>query len=216
MALASRFALAVAAPARASRACRAMCTTGSMHANNAADATAPATSHQPTPRRRPTQGELVEAVMAKATETPLPPLIDIAVNLTDRSFDKDRLAVMERAHRAGVEALVSTGCCLRSTQAALELCETHDAPLSLYFTAGVHPHNASQWDAATAERLREIAAHPRCVAVGECGLDFNRNFSPPEAQEACFAAQVALAAELDAPLLLHCRDAGDRFAEILR
>jgi TatD DNase family protein len=63
--------------------------------------------------------------------------------------------------------------------------------------------------------LRELASHPRCVAIGECGLDFNRNFSPPEAQERWFAAQVQLAEELQLPLFMHCRDAGQRFAAIL-
>lgn len=151
-----------------------------------------------------------------ACSAPPQPLIDIAVNLTDRSFEKDRGQVLARARRAGLEALVSTGCCLRSTAAAQALCDAPDAPLALYFTAGVHPHNASQWDAAAGAALAAAAAHPRCVAVGECGLDFNRNFSTPAAQEACFAAQAAAAAALDMPLLLHCRDAGGRFIEILR
>ena len=71
-------------------------------------------------------------------------------------------------------------------------------------------------DDSTLAELRRLAAHPRCVAVGECGLDFNRNFSPPEAQERWFAAQIELAEELGLPLFMHCRDAGERFAHIYR
>jgi TatD DNase family protein len=75
---------------------------------------------------------------------------------------------------------------------------------------------AQHCDDDTLPLLRRLAAHPRCVAVGECGLDFNRNFSPPDAQERWFQAQVALAQELCMPLFLHCRDAGPRFLDLLR
>jgi Tat protein secretion system quality control protein TatD with DNase activity len=71
-------------------------------------------------------------------------------------------------------------------------------------------------DDATLGVLRQLAADPRCVAIGECGLDFNRNFSPPDVQELWFAAQVDMAEELGMPLFMHCRDAGERFAAILR
>ncbi|KXZ56655.1 hypothetical protein GPECTOR_1g590 [Gonium pectorale] len=67
----------------------------------------------------------------------------------------------------------------------------------------------------TLGELRQLAAHSRCVAVGECGLDFNRNFSPPEVQEKWFEEHIKLAKELRMPLFMHCRDAAERFAEIL-
>jgi TatD DNase family protein len=139
-------------------------------------------------------------------------MIDVGANLVNRVFDGDRRAVMERAAAAGVEACIVTGTCVRTSQAAARLCE---ADKTLWFTAGVHPHNAKGCHAGTLGALRKLAAHPRCVAIGECGLDFNRDFSPRPDQERWFAAQVELAESLGKPLFLHCRDAEPRFIEIL-
>ncbi|MGA7986114.1 MAG: TatD family hydrolase, partial [Burkholderiales bacterium] len=86
----------------------------------------------------------------------------------------------------------------------------------LWATAGVHPHHARDCDGATIPALREIAAHPRVVAIGECGLDYNRNYSPHPDQERWFVAQLELGIELGKPLFLHSRDAHPRFAEIVR
>jgi TatD DNase family protein len=85
-------------------------------------------------------------------------------------------------------------------------------------TAGVHPHNAKDWDAAALARLRELAAGAAATlaAIGECGLDYNRNFSPPQAQRQCFEDQLALAAQLGKPVFLHERDAFDDFVSILK
>jgi TatD DNase family protein len=79
----------------------------------------------------------------------------------------------------------------------------------------VHPHNARDWTPRTLEQLRTLAGAPEVVAIGECGLDFNRDFSPRPDQERCFAAQVELACELRKPLFLHQRDAHERFLAIL-
>ncbi|KAG2443084.1 hypothetical protein HYH02_009498 [Chlamydomonas schloesseri] len=169
-------------------------------------------------RTRPHQGDLVQAQMFAAPV----PVVDIGVNLVDHSFQSDLPKVLGRAAAANVRALLVTGTCLRTAKAAANLVDAHAAaagtptqPL-LYFTAGVHPHNAKQCTPDTLTELRRLAAHPRCVAIGECGLDFNRNFSPPDVQEEWFEQQVVLAKELRKPLFLHCRDAGERFAEILR
>jgi TatD DNase family protein len=86
----------------------------------------------------------------------------------------------------------------------------------LFATAGVHPHHARECDARTIPLLRALAAHPRVVAIGECGLDFNRNYSPHPDQEKWFVAQLELALELKKPLFLHSRDAFPRFTEILK
>ncbi|KAL4449421.1 hypothetical protein ABPG77_007065 [Micractinium sp. CCAP 211/92] len=163
-------------------------------------------------RTRPSQGELVQRCMVVGPAT-----IDIGANLVDKSFDKDREAVLERAAQAGVAAIIVTGTCVRTSRAAAALCDSPaERRHNLYFTAGVHCHNAKGCDEHTLGALRQLAAHERCVAIGETGLDFNRNFSPPEVQERWFAAQVQLAEELRMPLFLHCRDAGARFADILR
>jgi TatD DNase family protein len=139
-------------------------------------------------------------------------LADIGANLTHASFRDDLDAVLARARAHGVATIVVTGTTVAESRRAAEIAETH----GLYATAGVHPHHARECDAATIPALRELAKHPRIVAIGECGLDFNRDYSPRHDQETCFVAQLELAAELGKPLFLHSRDAHPRFAEILR
>ena len=140
-------------------------------------------------------------------------LIDIGANLTHAAFQPDLDEVVARAHAAGVGELVGTGTGVEESRAAVALAAAHPA---LYATAGVHPHHASACDEATIPALREIARHPKVVAIGECGLDFNRNYSPHPSQEQWFLAQLELGIELGKPLFLHSRDAHPRFAGILR
>lgn len=140
-------------------------------------------------------------------------LIDIGVNLTHRSFARDRDAVIERARAAGVGTLILTGTSVAHSREALALARRH--PGVLYSTAGIHPHDAKSATPETLRELRTLASQTEVVAVGECGLDFNRNFSPPAVQEQIFAAQVALAVELGKPLFLHERDAHEAFVAIL-
>jgi TatD DNase family protein len=96
--------------------------------------------------------------------------------------------------------------------AAIRVAEQFD----FHATAGVHPHHARDCGAQTIPALRELAKHPRNIAIGECGLDFNRNYSPHPDQERWFVAQLELGLELGKPLFLHSRDAHPRFAEILK
>jgi TatD DNase family protein len=142
-----------------------------------------------------------------------PELIDIGVNLDHASFEQDREQVIERAEAAGVSGMVLTGTSIKSSQGVLKLAQAY--PGQLYATAGVHPHNARQCNTQTIQDLRKLAAHSEVVAIGECGLDFNRDFSPRPVQERWFEEQVALACELKMPLFLHERDAHQRFSEIL-
>ncbi|GIL72872.1 hypothetical protein Vretifemale_3164 [Volvox reticuliferus] len=162
-------------------------------------------------RRRPSQGQLTQAVVFPSPV----PIVDIGVNLVDYSFRSDLRDVLQRAYDANVRALVVTGTCVHTSTAAAQLCDAQRDSYPLFFTAGVHPHNAKKCNDTTLGELRRLAAHPRCVAIGECGLDFNRNFSPPDVQEKWFEAQVLLAKELRRPLFMHCRDAGKQFANIL-
>lgn len=143
---------------------------------------------------------------------PVAPLIDIGVNLTHESFDDDRDEVIQRAARAGVARMIITGTTVAATARAVELAASRPG---LYATAGIHPHHATELDGHAIDALRELAAHPRIVAIGECGLDFFRNFSPPDSQERAFAAQLELAAECALPVFLHQRDAHERFTAIL-
>ncbi|MFT4589083.1 MAG: TatD DNase family protein [Candidatus Binatia bacterium] len=144
----------------------------------------------------------------------MPSLIDIGLNLTDKSFDKDRDEVIERAKEVGVSAMILTGSTVECSKLACTLAKTR--PGLLFSTAGVHPHHAAECDDATIPALRDVATLPEVVAVGECGLDFFRNISPPEAQEKWMDAQLQLAVDLQMPVFLHERDAHESFAAILR
>ncbi len=140
--------------------------------------------------------------------------IDIGVNLCDKSFAKDQGQVMQRARDAGVDHMVVTGTSAIGSRAARLLAADHPGILSS--TAGVHPHHAKDCGAETIEQLRSLAGEPEVVAIGECGLDYNRNFSPPDVQRKWFEAQVQLACELDMPLFLHEREATKDQVEILK
>ena len=143
-------------------------------------------------------------------------LVDIGVNLMSPAFDHDREAVIARAEAAGVR-LIITGNSIESSNAAQAYARLHARCMT---TAGVHPHNARDWNAAALSRLRELAAGESAAitiaAIGECGLDYNRNFSPQQAQRKCFEEQLALAAQLKKPVFLHERDASDDFLSILK
>lgn len=139
-------------------------------------------------------------------------MFDIGVNLTSSQFAKDRDAVVERARAAGVRGMLLTGTNLHESEEALQLAKRYPGCWS---TAGVHPHDSSSWTEETGAALRRLAAQPEVVAIGECGLDFNRNFSTPQEQERAFTAQLALAADLALPVFLHCRDAHSRFLTLL-
>jgi TatD DNase family protein len=136
-------------------------------------------------------------------------LIDIGLNLTHDSFDHDRDKVLGRAVEAGVRRFIVTGTSVATSARALELASAR--PNLLYATAGVHPHYASEFDTHSASALRKLLGNSRVVAVGECGLDYFRDFSPREDQERAFAAQLDLAVEAQLPVFLHQRDAHDDF-----
>jgi TatD DNase family protein len=142
-----------------------------------------------------------------------PSLVDIGVNLTHKSFRSDRDQVVARASARGVTTLIVTGTSLANSREGQKL--AGGRPGTLYATAGVHPHNARECDADTIGQLRQLAGNPEVVAIGECGLDYNRDFSPRPVQDRWFEAQIELAFELGMPLFLHERDAHQRFLEIL-
>jgi len=141
-------------------------------------------------------------------------LIDIGANLTNRSFAGDLEQVLTRARAAGLETIVVTGTSVEGSRQALEVAKEH--PDILRCTAGVHPHDASSCDATTLEQLQLLAKNPQVVALGECGLDYNRDFSPRPTQLEWFEAQVTLAVEMGKPLFLHERDAHGAFVEVVR
>lgn len=142
-----------------------------------------------------------------------PPLVDIAANLTAPAFAGDREAVLARARAAGVVALVAAGTTVDDSASAVDLARAHAG--FVWCTVGVHPHYAAACDDTTIPRLRELAADPHVVAVGECGLDFFRDLSPRPVQERWFRAQMELGCELGRPLYMHERDAHERFAALV-
>jgi TatD DNase family protein len=141
-------------------------------------------------------------------------LIDIGANLTHESFRHDFDALIERAHAQGVSRMVVTGASREGSEQALVL--AHARPGVLYATAGVHPHHAVDYDDATDARLRELCRDDAVRAVGETGLDYNRNYSPREVQLAVFERQLAIAVDLHMPVFLHQRDAHGDFIALLR
>lgn len=140
-------------------------------------------------------------------------MIDIGVNLGNRAFVSDRDGVLERARDAGVTGIIVTGTSVAESVAASQLAATR--PGYLWSTAGVHPHDAKSCNDDTLDRLRGLAGESHVVAIGECGLDFNRDFSPRPVQERWFEAQLELASSLSMPVFLHERDASERFLAIL-
>ncbi len=132
-------------------------------------------------------------------------MIDSHCHLDDAAFDSDRDEVLRRAADAGLTALITI-------DAAGEFLDRYPA---LWGTAGVHPHEAGKFDAATIPNLRERARHPRVVAIGEIGLDYHYDFAPRDVQRRCFIAHLELARELDLPIVIHTREAWDDTFAIL-
>lgn len=141
-------------------------------------------------------------------------MIDIGINLTHRQFQPDREDVLQKAIAAGVSPLIITGTSVRGSTEAATYAARH--PGILYSTAGMHPHDAKSCNAQTIDQLRLLCKKPQVVAVGECGLDYDRDFSPRDVQRKWFEAQIALAEELDMPLFLHERAAFADFKAILQ
>jgi TatD DNase family protein len=121
---------------------------------------------------------------------------------------------MARALQAGVRRQVITGADLASSHQAAALAAQH--PGRLWSTAGVHPHHAQSFAGSQRAELIELLRLRQVVAVGECGLDYFRNFSPPDAQRQAFIAQLEIAVQIRKPVFLHQRDAHGDFAAILR
>ena len=141
-------------------------------------------------------------------------LIDIGANLGHDSFDHDLDAVLARARAADVVQMLVTGASRAGSAKALAVAQAH--PGFLYATAGVHPHHALEVTAECEAELRALHADPAVLAVGECGLDYYRDFCPRPAQRRAFERQLQIAAELGKPLFLHQRDAHDDFMAMMR
>jgi TatD DNase family protein len=131
-------------------------------------------------------------------------LIDTHLHLYRHEFDGERDEVRARAEAAGVRAFLHVGYNAATIGQALELADRD--PWS-FASAGLHPHDAADWDDGLADLIRRLAREDRIIAIGECGLDYYRDLSPREAQDRAFRAQIRLAKECDLPMIHHVRDA---------
>jgi len=137
---------------------------------------------------------------------------DIGVNFTDKRLSFE--PVFERALAADVKQIIITGTSLKKSQQTIHLAQQY--PNHLSTTVGVHPHDASQFNVETINNLKALAQSNHVVAIGECGLDFNRNLSTPDEQLFAFEQQLKLASELGLPVFLHERDAFEAQIELLK
>ncbi len=140
-------------------------------------------------------------------------IIDIGANLTSASFNTDLDDVIQRAKNHSVNHIIVTGTNLEESFQAAELCEQY--PEYLFSTAGCHPHYSKNFKASDLDQFKLLSQKKQVVAIGECGLDFNRNFSPQDVQLDVFKQQLELAIEVQLPVFLHQRDAHDEFLSIL-
>lgn len=133
-------------------------------------------------------------------------LVDSHCHLDDRQFDADRSEVIERARATGVEYMlaIGSGDGPPDLSAAIRLAETYDA---IYATVGVHPHDAAKAREETWNELASLLAHPKVLALGEIGLDYHYNYSPPEVQRGVFLRQLELARQARKPVIIHTREA---------
>lgn len=139
-------------------------------------------------------------------------MIDTHLHLDSPRFDADRYAVLGRAIRAGVRCLITMGVDLASSRRAVELAETYGV---VFAAVGIHPNEAHRASAADFVQMRELAVHPRVVAIGECGLDYGRDWCPRDVQQANLRAHVRLSNEVDKPLVVHNREAHADLMRIL-
>ena len=140
-------------------------------------------------------------------------LIDTHAHLDMSAFDEDRAETITRAVDVGVGNIITVGIDLESSKKAIELSEHH---AGIYAAVGIHPHDVADIDKTDIKKLSEIASHPGVVAIGETGLDFYRDYSPRGAQIQALKWQLALSAEMELPVIIHCRQAEEDLLHLLR
>ena len=140
-------------------------------------------------------------------------LIDSHAHIQIDRFDADREAVLERARNADVHAILTIGIDLATSRSAIALAEKYE---QVYATVGMHPHDAKALDEQTLHIFHQLADHPKVLALGEMGLDYYRNLSPPAIQKTAFERQLDLAATLNLPIVIHNREAYHDILPILQ
>jgi TatD DNase family protein len=140
-------------------------------------------------------------------------LIDSHCHLDFPDFADEIEDVVARAEAAGVKRMTTISTRVGQASALRAIAERFP---SVYFTVGTHPHHAAEEPETDASAIRALAAHPKCVGIGEAGLDYHYNYAPPDVAKRVFRAQIALARELELPLVIHAREADEDVAAILR
>jgi TatD DNase family protein len=140
-------------------------------------------------------------------------LIDTHTHLDDRRYDADRDVILARAREAGVERMITIGCDLSTSRAAVALADHYP---EVYASVGVHPHEVKHIAPGWYDELRRLAAHEKVLAYGEIGLDYHYNHSPADEQRARFREQLHLARELRLPVVIHTREAQEDTIQILK
>lgn len=141
------------------------------------------------------------------------PIFDSHAHYDSHKFEDDRDAVLASLPENGVSWVINCGTDVPSSELSMELAEKYD---HVWFAAGFHPHEAESWTDEAEARIRELLRHPKCVAVGEIGLDYHYDFSPRDIQREVLRKQLAIAAEVGKPVILHDREAHGDMYDILR
>lgn len=139
-------------------------------------------------------------------------MIDSHAHLNDPAFETDLAEVIARAGAAGVDTIINVGYDFASSRLAIELTERFPG---LWAVVGLHPHDAKQWTNGSRDLLAEMTKHPKVVAIGEAGLDYHYDHSPRDVQRHVFREQLALARELDMPVVIHSREAAKDTLDIV-
>jgi len=147
------------------------------------------------------------------SERPLAPLIDTHCHLDFPDYDADRDAVVQRSLDAGIVYLITIGSSLERSRRAVSLAQSYTC---VYAAVGVHPHDADGTGPGSVDAVRELAGNPKVKAIGEIGLDYFKHYSDPKNQMPLFVALAALAKDMDLPIVVHSRNAGDDTLKVLR
>ena len=139
-------------------------------------------------------------------------IIDSHCHLDFPDFAGDLDRVVERARAAGVERMITIGTRVSKAPGVAAIADKYE---DVFFTVGAHPHEAAGEGAEDFAAMREFARHPKCVGIGEAGLDYHYDNAPRDVAARVFLGQIELARELDLPLVIHTRDADDDMAAIL-
>ncbi len=139
--------------------------------------------------------------------------IDTHCHLFFENFENDIETVIQNALDAGVDYILIPGTDLETSKQAIKLAERFDM---IYAAAGIHPHDTKEWSGSEIDEIRKLAAHPKVVAIGEIGLDYYYDYSPPDIQKKAFRTQLDLALELDLPVIIHNRDSNEDMMTFIR